>query len=92
VSVAQKTKIYQYGGIQIDPDKNVMQTDLYGANPTLVEKLKVKDRMATNYLKGLYNIVQDSGFRRYLNKTALKVPDKIFYLKSNFSKFYNLGH
>jgi hypothetical protein len=91
VSVAQKTKIYQYSGIQLSSDKNIMQTDLSRANPTLVEKLKVNDQMAINYLKGLYNVVQDSGFRRYLNENALKVPDKIFYLKSNFSKFYNLG-
>jgi hypothetical protein len=69
-----------------------MQIDQYGANPTLVEKLKVKDKMAINYLKGLYNIVQDSGFRQHLNENALKSPDKIFQLKSNFSKFYNLGH
>ena len=92
VSVAQKTKIYQYGGIQLSSDKNIMQTDLSRANPTLVEKVKVKDQMAINYLKGLYNVVQDSGFRRYLNENALKVPDRIFNLKSNFSKFYNLGH
>ena len=92
VSVAQKTKIYQYSRIQLSSDKNIMQTDLSRANPTLVEKLKVKDQMAINYLKGLYNVVQDSGFRRYLNENALKVPDRIFTLKSNFSKFYNLGH
>lgn len=92
VSVAQKKKIYQFAGLELSEEKNVLATNLVGANPTLVEKLKDKDSMAINYLKGFYNVFQDSAFKRYMNERVLKVPNKIMYLKSNFSKFYNLGH
>ena len=93
VSSLQKNKLHQYGSsIQLSLDKNIMQTIAPGANPMLVEKLKDKDPMAMNYIKGVHYLAQDSSFIHHLNENALKKPGAIFSLKPNFSKFYNLGH
>lgn len=93
VSAVQKNKIFQFGGaIELNSNNNIMQSVSPIANPTLLEKLKDKDPMALNYIKGMYYIVGDSGFQEHLNENALRKPNKIFSLKPNFSKFYNLGH
>lgn len=93
VSTLQKNKTHQYGStIQLSLNKNPMHTIAPGANPVLLEKLKDKDPMAMNYIKGAYYLTQDSEFTQHLNENALKKPGAIFSLKPNFSKFYNLGH
>lgn len=93
VSTIQKNKIGQYGAaIQINLDQSMVQTVLPSANPLLVEKLKDKDPLAMNYIKGLHYIGSDFGFKAHLNENALLIPNTILSLKPNFSKFYNLGH
>lgn len=93
VSAVQKNKTVQYGAaIQINLDQSMVQTVLPSGNPALVEKLKDKDTMAMNYLKGLHYIAADFGFKTHLNENALVNLNSILTLKPNFSKFYNLGH
>ena len=91
ISINGKFIITHMKEFAIDSSVNIGDLNNHYADPSLLGRLKKDNKIAVNYVKGLYNLASEHRFYEFLNENFLAEPGKVFKLKTTWSKEYNLG-
>lgn len=87
----QKLKTVEYWSLDVSNEKSY-QCLKNSTDPTLSSYLKLEDKTALNYTKGLFNLASNRKLVQYLNENKFVNKDnQLLNLKLLFGKEYDLG-
>jgi len=90
-SETQKIQNYQ-GYKSIVVDTQTAGLDFAKGEQYLRDAVAGQNSLATNFLKGMYNLMSEPGFVEFLNQNILTAPNSILLPRAIWSKPYNLGN
>lgn len=93
VGISAATKL-SAGRIRLnhfDPNINIKNLSQQNLEPDLLARYKHGDPVATNYIKGWYNLASNHEFYKFLTKNLFRTPHNIRGFKPVYSKAYDLG-
>lgn len=89
-SALQKNQNYTgYKSISISHNTGI--SDFDKGEQFLRDAVSNQDQIAIRFLRGMHNVISDSGFLEFLNQQILQTPNNILMSNPNWSKSYNIG-